>query len=115
MRTLQSKIGAFQKVGECLYRYSSNGVYYARIKSGGKGDPPQSGNDRSRYRATRAGAFQRRAATDRSLTGQNHSGGILRAISQDDPTSEAENRFAKDTNCSTHQSGLACGVTDAGC
>ena len=26
----------FQKVGECLYRYSSNGVYYARIKAGGK-------------------------------------------------------------------------------
>src|SRR2546429_9754077 len=36
MRTLQSKIGAFQKVGECLYRYSSNGVYYARIKADGK-------------------------------------------------------------------------------
>ena len=29
-------VGAFQKVGECLYRYSSNGVYYARIKSSGK-------------------------------------------------------------------------------
>src|SRR6266568_3841703 len=28
--------GAFQKVGECLYRYSSNGVYYARIKVDGK-------------------------------------------------------------------------------
>ncbi len=28
--------GAFQKVGECLYRYSSNGVYYARIKCAGK-------------------------------------------------------------------------------
>jgi len=28
--------GAFQKVGECLYRYASNGVYYARIKRGGK-------------------------------------------------------------------------------
>ena len=27
---------AFQKVGECLYRYSSNGVYYARFKLGGK-------------------------------------------------------------------------------
>ena len=27
--------GTFQKVGECLYRYS-NGVYYARIKSSGK-------------------------------------------------------------------------------
>src|SRR5437016_1575060 len=26
----------FQKVGECLYRYSSNGVYYARIKTDGK-------------------------------------------------------------------------------
>src|SRR5260370_15711590 len=36
MRTVQSKIGAFQKVGECLYRYSSNGVYYARIRTSGK-------------------------------------------------------------------------------
>ena len=36
MRTLQSKNSAFQKVGECLYRYSSNGVYYARIKASGK-------------------------------------------------------------------------------
>ncbi len=36
MRTLQSKNSVFQKVGECLYRYSSNGVYYARIKASGK-------------------------------------------------------------------------------
>ena len=36
MRTLQDKQSVFQKVGECLYRYSSNGVYYARIKAGGK-------------------------------------------------------------------------------
>ena len=28
--------GTFQKVGECLYGYSSNGVYYGRIKVGGK-------------------------------------------------------------------------------
>src|SRR5207302_2657692 len=34
-RTLQSSTGAFQKVGECLYRYS-NGVYYARIRVEGK-------------------------------------------------------------------------------
>jgi hypothetical protein len=31
-----SKIGVFEKVGECLYRYSRNGVYYARIKADGK-------------------------------------------------------------------------------
>ena len=36
MRTLQRKKGILQKVGESLYRYSSNGVYYARIKTGGK-------------------------------------------------------------------------------
>jgi integrase len=35
MGTLQNRKGAFEKVGECLYRYS-NGVYYARIKSDGK-------------------------------------------------------------------------------
>jgi integrase len=34
MRTRQK--GAFQKVAECLYRYSSNSVYYARFESGGK-------------------------------------------------------------------------------
>jgi len=33
--TKQSKNGAFEKVGECLYRYS-NGVYYGRIKIDGK-------------------------------------------------------------------------------
>jgi len=36
MGTPQSTCGTFQKVGECLYRYSSNGVYYARIKCRGK-------------------------------------------------------------------------------
>jgi hypothetical protein len=28
--------GSFEKVGECLYRYSSTGGYYARVKSAGK-------------------------------------------------------------------------------
>jgi len=32
----EQAVGVFQKVGECLYRYSSNGVYYARIKVHGK-------------------------------------------------------------------------------
>src|SRR5213080_104024 len=36
MRTREDKTSVFQKVGECLYRYSPNGVYYARFKSGGK-------------------------------------------------------------------------------
>jgi integrase len=36
MRTPQSTAGVFRKVGECLYRYSSNGVYYARFKTDGK-------------------------------------------------------------------------------
>src|SRR5207253_3507071 len=36
MRLTQHQGGVFQKVGECLYRYSSNGVYYARIKCAGK-------------------------------------------------------------------------------
>jgi len=36
MTIKQRKRGVLQKVGESLYRYSSNGVYYARIKRGGK-------------------------------------------------------------------------------
>jgi integrase len=36
VRNPKDPVSRFQKVGECLYRYSSNGVYYARIKSGGK-------------------------------------------------------------------------------
>jgi hypothetical protein len=36
MKTPQSNTGVFRKVGECLYRYSSNGVYYARFKTDGK-------------------------------------------------------------------------------
>jgi hypothetical protein len=35
MRALQNGTGAFQKVDECLYRYS-NGVYYGRIRVQGK-------------------------------------------------------------------------------
>jgi len=35
MGMLKSKSDTFEKVGECLYRYS-NGVYYARIKIDGK-------------------------------------------------------------------------------
>lgn len=36
MQTGTVEVGTFQKVGECLYRYSSSGVYYARIKVRGK-------------------------------------------------------------------------------
>jgi integrase len=36
LRTPPSTVGVFRKVGECLYRYSSNGVYYARFKTDGK-------------------------------------------------------------------------------
>ena len=36
MKKPNSKSGIFQKVGECLYRYLPNGVYYARIKIDGK-------------------------------------------------------------------------------
>jgi integrase len=36
MNTPQQKRGVLQKVGESLYRYSSNRVYYARIKIDGK-------------------------------------------------------------------------------
>ena len=32
----QPTSGGFEKVGECLYRYSSTGGYYARVKSAGK-------------------------------------------------------------------------------
>src|SRR5215831_8893360 len=36
MDKIQHKRGVLQRVGESLYRYSSNGVYYARIKVDGK-------------------------------------------------------------------------------
>jgi integrase len=36
MSTEKDSRGTFQKVGECLYRYSSTGVYYGRIKVDGK-------------------------------------------------------------------------------
>ena len=31
-----SKKGSFEKVGECLYRHTSNGTYYARVEKEGK-------------------------------------------------------------------------------
>jgi integrase len=36
VKALQRNLSVFQKVGECLYRYLPNGVYYARIKRDGK-------------------------------------------------------------------------------
>ena len=36
MGATESKSGTFERVGECLLRYSSNGVYYARFESRGK-------------------------------------------------------------------------------
>ena len=36
MKTTHSRTGAFSKVGENLYRYSSSGVYYARYRNKGK-------------------------------------------------------------------------------
>ena len=36
MRQAKGKDSAFQKVGECLYRYIPSGTYYARIKTDGK-------------------------------------------------------------------------------
>ena len=36
MNTRQKQVRAFLKVAECLYRYSSTGVYYARLKRPGK-------------------------------------------------------------------------------
>jgi integrase len=36
MRQTQIKDSAFQRVGECLYRYLPAGTYYARIKTNGK-------------------------------------------------------------------------------
>jgi integrase len=51
-----SNNGRFQKVGECLYRYSRNGVYYARIKRGGK--------ESKRSLRTTDGALARRRLRD---------------------------------------------------
>ena len=31
-----AKKGLFEKVGECLYRYTPNGTYYARLEKEGK-------------------------------------------------------------------------------
>lgn len=36
MRASEKAQGTFEKVGECLYRYSKNGVYYARFEARGK-------------------------------------------------------------------------------
>jgi hypothetical protein len=36
VKTAHSRNGEFRRVGENLYRYSSNGVYYARFRNNGK-------------------------------------------------------------------------------
>ena len=35
-RAIGVKKPRLEKIGECLYRYSSNGVYYGLVKNGGK-------------------------------------------------------------------------------
>ena len=39
MSTPRNTAGTLETVGECLYRYSSKGIYYARIKTDGKEIP----------------------------------------------------------------------------
>ena len=90
MRTHQNK-SAFQKVGECLYRYSSNGVYYARFESGGK-EIRRSLRTTDRASAQRALAWlkQEREQVD-PAQGKLTLGELCDRYSADNPASEAEN------------------------
>lgn len=36
MSTRAKQLGKFEKVEKCLYRYSSNGIYYAVVRHEGK-------------------------------------------------------------------------------
>jgi len=79
--SLTRPTGAFQKVGECLYRYSPNGVYYARIKVRGKEIRRSLGTidrDLAKRRLSRA---QRRTEPNRSFEKQTYSRGALRPLS----------------------------------
>ena len=67
MKKPPSKSGEFQKVGECLYRYSSNGVYYARFKSDGKEIRRSlEMTDRDQARRNLAAEKEKERQTDRS-------------------------------------------------
>src|SRR5438552_1655579 len=67
MRTPQNTVGVFRKVGECLYRYSSNGVYYARFKADGKEIRRSlETTDRAEARRKLAAEKQKERQTDRS-------------------------------------------------
>jgi integrase len=59
--------GEFRKVGECLYRYSSNGVYYARFKTDGKEIRRSlETTDRAEARRKLAAEKEKERQTDRS-------------------------------------------------
>ena len=94
MRTHQNK-SAFQKVGECLYRYSSNGVYYARFESGGK-EIRRSLRTTDRASAQRALAWlkQEREQVD-PAQGKLTLAELCDRYCGDDPASEAENRSSE--------------------
>ena len=67
MRKPSGKTGEFRKVGECLYRYSSNGVYYARFKADGKEIRRSlETTDRDEARRKLATEKQKERQTDRS-------------------------------------------------
>jgi integrase len=64
---LPSQSGEFRKVGECLYRYSSNGVYYARFKTDGKEIRRSlETTDRAQARRNLAALKEKERQTDRS-------------------------------------------------
>jgi hypothetical protein len=67
MRKPAGNTGEFRKVGECLYRYSSNGVYYARFKTDGKEIRRSlETTDREEARRKLATEKQKERQTDRS-------------------------------------------------
>ena len=67
MKKPPSESGEFRKVGECLYRYSSNGVYYARFKTGGKEIRRSlETTDRAQARRNLAAEKEKERQTDRS-------------------------------------------------
>jgi len=106
VRTRQN-MSAFHKVGECLYRYSSNGVYYARFESGGK-EIRRSLRTTDRAPAQRALAWlkEERKQVD-PAQGKLTLGGALRSLLADDPASKTENGRAQGAHHSPPQIRLA--------
>jgi hypothetical protein len=94
----ESTGGGFQKVAECLYQYSRNGVYYACIKRGGKETKCSLQRLIGLWRSG-SSEISEISSTNRPLNGQPDSDSVVRPLTDNKAERQAENARPKGLRC----------------